>query len=523
MKRLLYCFALALCLLLTAACIHNDIPYARIQANFLTFEAKDQQAPAVIDSAAMTVTVTFPEEVDIYNVRITGYTLTPGAHVVDSPFGEPVDLSTPLYVYLELYQSWLWKITGVQNIERYFDVEGQIGQSVIDVPARRVLIDVSASVKLSEVKIVRAKLGQKGSVTSPALSDGSTFDARTPFKVTVEAFGRSEEWTIYVTAMKETVRTVSADAFTGVAWVSGQVEAGAECGVEYRIAGTEEWTRVPQSDITSSGGNFTALINHLSPQTTYEARAYSGQDYGATLDFTTGTAPQLPNGDFDLWWKDGKVWCPWAEGGTPFWGTGNKGSTTIGDSNTFPTEDTPSGTGLAACLETRFVGLGIFGKLAAGNIFAGEYVRTEGTNGVLSFGRPFTERPVRMTGQFKYTTSTINYTTNETAWLAGVPDTAIVWVALIDSPQPFEIRTNPNNRQLFDPDGSYVVAYGKMQCGETVGSYVPFNIELKYKSTSRVPRYILVTGSASKYGDYFTGGTGSKLFLDDFELFYDYE
>ena len=35
---------------------------------------------------------------------------------------------------------------------------------------------------------------------------------------------------------------------------------------------------------------------------------------------------------------------------------------------------------------------------------------------------------------------------------------------------------------------------------------VPFQFELKYKSTSRVPKYILVTASASMYGDFFTGG-----------------
>ena len=40
--------------------------------------------------------------------------------------------------------------------------------------------------------------------------------------------------------------------------------------------------------------------------------------------------------------------------------------------------------------------------------------------------------------------------------------------------------------------------------------------------TSRVPTYIVVVASASKYGDYFTGGDGSVLFIDDFSLEYDY-
>ena len=106
--------------------------------------------------------------------------------------------------------------------------------------------------------------------------------------------------------------------------------------------------------------------------------------------------------------------------------------------------------------------------------------------------------------------------------LAGRPDTCIVWVALIDSEQPFEIRTNPNNRQLFDPDGPEVIAYGKIEFGENVPTYTPFEFTLDYKATDRVPRYILITASASKYGDYFTGGNGAVLYLDNFELKYDY-
>jgi len=66
------------------------------------------------------------------------------------------------------------------------------------------------------------------------------------------------------------------------------------------------------------------------------------------------------------------------------------------------------------------------------------------------------------------------------------------------------------------------VAYGKYQSGQSIPEYVPFEIELNYTSTSRVPKYILIVGSASKYGDYFTGGAGSVLCLDDLELIYDY-
>ena len=168
------------------------------------------------------------------------------------------------------------------------------------------------------------------------------------------------------------------------------------------------------------------------------------------------------------------------------------------------------------------MGIGSIGKLAAGNIFAGSYVRTDGTNGILSFGRSFTLRPTKLKGYMKYKTAPISSVSSGFTDLKGRPDTCIIWCALIDSAEPFEIRTNPSNRHLFDPDGAEVVAYGKYEVGYDVDAYVPFEFDLNYKATNRVPKYILVTASASKYGDYFTGGNGAVLYLDNFELEYDY-
>ena len=72
----------------------------------------------------------------------------------------------------------------------------------------------------------------------------------------------------------------------------------------------------------------------------------------------------------------------------------------MGDSNTQPTDDTWNGKGKAARLESKFIGLGSIGKFAAGNLFIGEYIRTEGTNGVLDFGKPFTARPTKLKGHY---------------------------------------------------------------------------------------------------------------------------
>ena len=372
--------ALAAVGLFLPGCIKNDIPYPSIQANIRTFNAEGQSQGSVIDSTARTVTVTFPENVNIYSVDVTGYTLTPGAELLDDPFGAPVDLSVPLPVIVRLYQDYNWLIRAQQTVERYFDIEGQVGATVIDAAARRVVVDVPESMSLSSLHVARAKLGPTGSVMTPDLPDGGIIDATNPLRLVVEAWGHRQSWTIYVRQVTAKVTLSHVEPWTCVAWLSAQAEAGRDNGFEYRLKGDSEWTRLPESEITSNGGSFTGRIIHLDPTTTSEARAYSGEDLSETVEFTTEEAIQPPNMDFDSWWLDGKVWNPWAEDGIPYWDTGNKGATTLGTSNTFPTDETVSGSGWAGRLETRFVGIGTVGKIAAGNIFTGRYVRTDGTN-----------------------------------------------------------------------------------------------------------------------------------------------
>ena len=503
------------------SCIKNDIPYARIQANLLEIEAEGQSAGAVIDSINRTVNFYFPEETNISQVHIASYKIPEGVVVVGDSLNMPLNMTTPATITLRLYQDWTWTLIANQTIERYFSVANQIGASTIDVPARRVVAYVSENLELSSVYVEKCKLGPSGWSETPVLQ-GEYVDFTSPVEVEVDYYGEIQNWTIYLEKTASAVTTVSADGWTNVAWVYGEGEAGQESGFQYRIKGETQWNEVPSEWINVSGGSFNACIRHLSVMTTYETRAYSGADFGNVLEFTTGANVQMPNESFNDWWLDGKVWNPWPEGGVRYWDTGNKGATTLGPSNSIPTEDTSSGTGYAAMLQTKFVGIGVLGKLAAGNLFVGSYVRTDGTNGVLSFGRDFTERPTKLTGYLKYQTAPISSVTAGFEDMKGQPDTCIVWCALIDSPEPFEIRTNPKNRNLFDPEADYVVAYGKIEFGQDIPQYIPFEFELKYTSTSRKPKYILCTCSASKYGDYFTGGNGAVLYVDDFELLYDY-
>lgn len=505
------------------SCIHNDIPYPRIQPNFQAFEILGASQATTIDTIGRNITVYLEENTDIFNVQVTNFALTPANSVWSdsTQWLNGVDLSENRDITVSLYQEYTWQVSAIQTITRDFSFEQQIGASSIEPEAHRVIAGINSRADISKVKVTGLKLAGSDAVMTPNIVD-KTVDFTNPVTVTVSQWGRSVEWTIYVVPTDAEVTTESVDAWTNVAWLHGTAEAGKEHGFEYRKAGDSDWLTVPQEWITSTGGSFTARLIHLQANTAYEARAVSGNATGDIVAFTTGAMPAIPNGDFENWWLNGKIWCPWLQEGESWWDSGNRGATTLGDSNTTPSDDTPTGTGRAARLETRFVGIGPLGKLASGNIFSGLYVRTEGTNGVLSFGRPWVVRPTKLKGFFKYKTAPISSATTGFTDLKGRPDTCIVWCALIDSQEPFEVRTNPSNRHLFDPDGDEVVAYGKMEVGHNVDQYTPFEIVLNYKSTSRVPRYLIIVSSASKFGDYFTGGNGAVLYVDDFTFDWDY-
>lgn len=514
-------FALIIAILPFTSCIENDVPYPRIQPNFISITAEHQLQTASIDTINRNITLFLNDSADIQNVNITSYELTDGATIVGSPITEGINLSKPINVTLKLYQDYNWTISASQQITRYFNISNQIGISSIDVSNRRVIAYVSERSDLSKIKVNAIKLGSTQSIISPDIV-GKTVDFSAPYTLQVSDYGRSEEWTIFVEKTQSAVTTERVDAWTKVAWVYGIAQEGGNNGVEYRRSNESEWTKVPSEWVTHNGGNFTARIIHLEPNTSYIARAYSDNAYGEEVEFTTGTIVQLPNSGFDEWWQDEKVWNPWAQNSTSYWDTGNKGATTLGQSNSVPTTETVSGYGYAAKLETKFVGIGAVGKLAAGNLFSGSYVKTDGTNGILHFGREFAQHPTKLKGYLKYNCATISHSNTTMKSLIGQPDTCTIWVALADWDSPFEIRTNPNNRQLFDENDPHVIAYGRLQSGETISEFTPFEVEFNYRDTKRIPKYIVVVASASKYGDFFTGGNGSVLIVDDFELEYDY-
>ena len=522
------CALAAACCAVVTSCITNDLPYPHIQPNFLSFEVDGQSRAANIDSVSATVTVFLPEEVNIQALNVENYAITPGATISDasaSLLSEPLDLSEPKQVVLSLYQDYTWNICAIQDINRYFTIENQIGVSEIDADAHTVSAVLPDVVPLSDVKVLTMKLAGPNATYSPSIV-GETVDFTNPITVDVTDHGRTTTWTITVTQTATTVFIEPVDAWTNVAWLYGSAEAGKDNGFEYRVQGAQDWIEVPEDWITNNGGSFTGRLIHLLPQTTYEARSVSDGEYSIIETFTTGEILQMPNSQFEEWcYVNKKMWCPWADAAESngYWGTGNKGATLLSTINvTSPITDIMSLTGYrGAHLESR----NVVGKYASGNIFAGEFKGIDGTDGILSFGQPFSQRPTALSTRIKYKTAPITKVSSSNpnfTYMRNEPDTCIVWCALIDSDEPFEIRTKKSDRQLFDKNGDYVVAYGEFCSGSDITDYVDITIPLNYKSYSRKPKYLLVVASTSKYGDYYTGGPGATLDILHFTLEYDY-
>lgn len=544
-KKLLYT---TLCLLTLHGCkIENDIPYPIQEASITAFEvegacnAPEGATQAGINTNTRTVTLYVDDTVDLTELRIMRFNVSPADAVIsvsenvcDDPARFPtagfdipdnlantcVDFTNPVHFTLQTYQDYEWTVNVTQVIDRQVDVEGMVN-SVIDTENRRAIIYVSSEKDLSNIQVNTLNLeGPSGKIT-PDPTVVHNFSS--PQKFMISRGWEPDvyrEWTVYVYHTSETTAQASVFPMSTRAMLSGSIVSGKTPVVEYKTASASSWSTLSSSNVSVNGSRYTATFTGLQANTSYQYRVSVDGVAGAAQSFTTAPATPLENGSFDNWSSEpannGTLWQPWST--TSFWDTGNKGATTIGDSNSIPTEETCNGSGRAASLETRWVVM----KLAAGNIFTGSYVKTDGTNGVLSFGREFNAFPTKLRINYKYTSSTINRIGDDDLnYLSGRADSCHIYIALTDWDQPYEIRTRKSERQLFNKNDSHVIAYAEYISGSSDAQYQQRDLVLDYRYTNRTPKYILVVATASKYGDYFTGGDSSKLLIDNFELIYE--
>lgn len=336
-----------------------------------------------------------------------------------------------------------------------------------------------------------------------------------------------------------------ANAWSNFAYLEGSILSSSEeldpasMHFEYKKADAEEW-QIIAANYNSENQKFTATLTGLTPATQYAYRlAYekSGEAYASDpVTFTTEEATTLPNGNMDDWYKNGRTWYPVSESdystSGSFWDSSNPGTTTGAGAlvNVNPTQGNSSivhtSGGQSAELKSQYASAFGIGKFAAASLYSGKFNSLVGTNGAkIDFGQKFASRPTGLHGWFRYTSGKIDYRGDKTpAGLGekGTDDLCSIYMAIAKAPHQLD---NTQTSTFFDfENDDNIIAYGELPDAEAVSTnneWKEFNVELKYKDiTPQTEYYLIIVCSSSKYGDYFTGSTGSTMYVDDLELLY---
>jgi len=551
-KRLKYIF---ISLLAVTGCITNDIPYPVVAPTVLSLEV-DGAESVRIDNDNRVISVVLAEYVNPKKVNITSIEVEQEYAEVSSDLIGEHDMTTPLKFSIRTYNDYEWKIVAQTNVTRYFTVKGQVGSSVIDVANCRAMAVVAKDTDLSQIEVTSLKLGPEG-LSDYSLDISQMKDFTHGLSVDVTTFEITQTWTLYVEAAEVSVELKNVNPWTREAYVTSAGVEGQENGFRYRKAGSADWITVDQSDITADGGTFTAHLKALEPETDYEVLAFSGSDETSVWEFTTDKAARIPNGSFEYASKvAGKDYykfydpnCGVEDGMYMFWGSGNgegsegvNGSANMGIVITYvDTEDKVDGKQSVRAQTSQMAGI-----LAAGNLFTGQFAGLVGTSGgMVNFGRPWTTRPKALKIYCKYVTGKMDIIKGSPAGVTLTKDDydrAEIKFALGDwdyrkyggtKDNPVHINTTDEKTFVdFNTDQS-TIAYGSViihhdgyilnsqeKVETATDQWIEYVIPLDYHDLERRPTHLIVSCAASRFGDYFTGYSGSKLWIDAVELIY---
>lgn len=551
---------MAAALLLTACLEEDKLPLPWVKSEITTFEVEGQCdatgdgfAEAQIDKEKREVTLYVSDQVSLSKVKLKKFVVSNNAFVYkEMADGGLVEVTHTLpnldcstgsaRLLLKTYQEFWWKVSVQRVVQREVVVSNQVGDAIIDAASQTVVVYVTPEQDLKRVVIEKFTLGgQHGRVYPDPTGTEVDFSRGRTYAVFEYGSETAQEWSVFVYNASSTTST-TAEVFPHSvrAYVSGNMQNGTIPVVEYCEAGSGNWQVVPGEKVTVRTTSYEAVIEGLAPGKDYECRATADGVASQVASFHTADPAQLPNSSFDDWSTidvNGRdLYQPWKAGDSPFWDTGNRGATTVGASNSTMGVE---GSRTFAHLQSKYIVI----KFAAGNIFTGKYLETDGTNGVLSFGQPFASFPTKLQLDYSFKTSTINkgggkwddsygkYISRATYdGLLGQPDSCNVYVALIgdkdeevykDVLYPFIVRTRPSTLKLFSPNSDNVIAFGSMTKGDDVPEWTTTTIPLQYRFTNRQPKYIVIVAASSKYGDYFVGGSETLLKIDNLKLLYE--
>ena len=397
-------------------------------------------------------------------------------------------------------------------------------------------------VKAKDHYILNYKLQETGETNITVAVDPTMHEYSYTFTVSTEATNNASltagAWDRLAYLKAENVTTASGVSLDGITF-------------QYRVKNDTQ-TKVdetPWNDVvtTVNESTYTAMLTGLTASTTYEYRLANanGETIGNLSEFTTSeedSKETLYNGNFDQWNQVDKTWYP-NEAGQSFWDSSNPGTTqgaasivnknpTTGVSSPVHTEG-----GQAACLKSEFISVNLvltkIEKFAAASLYVGKFNSLVGTSGAkIDFGQTFTSKPISLKGYFQYVPVAIDHVGDgQPANTVSKGNMDVCSIFIILSKGTYQVNNTDVTTLLTEEkvkNNDQFIAYGELpasECVSTNGQWKEFNIPLKYKEQffGEKPTHLIIVCTSSKYGDYFTGGAGSTLYLDDFELDYDGE
>lgn len=547
MRRIHHILSMAIALVSIASCIENDMSYPDVDVEITALDI-DKAKETSIDYLNHTISVTLEETASLSAVKVNSLILNEGA-VVIGEMPEVLDLRQPYRFQMKVYEVEDWTISATLPIDRYINCDYQIGDAVIDAEKKTAYVYIADSQSLGCVTINSMKLEPEGSIVASTsgyvIENGQSqikveacafpmvLDCTLTRHFSVEYNSNEIDWAVTFLSKPVAVDMTSVNAWTYSAELEGITNGKGTPVFEYCIEDSGEW--IQYSDLTINGTKAFATLTDLFEDTVYQVRMSNGEDVSEVIEFRTGQAAQLENMDFETWHQasPNECWYPFPEGETSgIWGTANPGTNVIDPMN--PTRPEFEHVAIPGSTAVRLESMTPFGVFAAGNIFTGKFNKFSFTDmtAYLEWGTPFTGRPYALKGYLDYAPVLIDKTQDRVGGKAnphkdkfGLMDHLQILAVLVDEAEneadkgPFQVVSSkpglPDLRN--DPR---VIAFGTIESDKnTGGKYEEFECVLEYKD-NREPDYVIIVACSSLWGNFFTGGVGSVLYVDDFQFVY---
>ena len=366
----------------------------------------------------------------------------------------------------------------------------------------------------------------------------------------------------------EVVYNNDADLWTNTATLTVSNAPLATSVLEYQAEGASEWQTAALT--ANENGTLTATIaptwtqeqneagltiHVIDPETgVFAQKAYKYQLLVNSTKVAEGTftpanngGDLIPNAGMESWstktmktMLGGTKAIPYpsaanyeaATGDNLFWDSGNNAySTSLGKTDKLCTKSTYTGMVGSSCAQLAAQNAVI--AFAAGNLYTGDF-SMEGSVGYAKFGQAYTytARPAALQLKYAAEIGNIDKTANDPPVTSGI-DKARIFVCIVEWSDRHAVQsgTTIDKSTFWDPatttslNEGKIIGYGSTYIEQSqTGTMVDIKLPIVYyKKTDTPPsaNYTLVISTATSFlGDYLTGCTTNKLWVDDFKWVY---